>query len=256
MKIQIASDLHLEFSENRKWIEENPIIPKGDVLILAGDIVVNKYKQKAESFYKYIEKNFKHIISIQGNHEFYKGEVYFAYPSYYKQLNENHIMLNNKSAIFEGVKFICSVLWSNIPDNSALFIEGGMNDYKLIYYEDGFEKIPINTNITNDFNKLSLKFIEEELEKKFNGKIVVVTHHIPSYKCINDKNKDSEFNPAFANNLDELIKKNPKISLWIHGHSHSFSDKIIGKTRIVSNPLGYVFDNEQEGFKRDFVIEI
>ena len=38
MKIQYASDLHLEFAENRNFIENGGITPIGEVLVLAGDV--------------------------------------------------------------------------------------------------------------------------------------------------------------------------------------------------------------------------
>lgn len=259
MKIQIALDLHLEFKENKVWADNNPLIPKADILILAGDIVVDRYKKKAKEFYDKISKDFKFIISTMGNHEFYLGEVDYAYPSYKKYLAENHIKLNNKVEFFEGVKFIVSILWSNVPDKDVSEVETLMNDYKLIYKQDSFyakDKTPITTKITNKYHKISLDFIESELKKPFDGKIVIVTHHLPSYKCVEEFHKYSTINSGYANHLDKLIEDNPKIALWIHGHSHNFLDITIGKTRVIRNPLGYIENKEGEDFKRDFVVEI
>lgn len=97
MKIQIVSDLHLEFPENREWLDLNPLIPKGDVLLIAGDTVPDKRKKKARKFYEKISGDFPFIISTMGNHEFYFGMVDYAYPSYESQISDNHVRLNNRS---------------------------------------------------------------------------------------------------------------------------------------------------------------
>lgn len=39
MKIQYMSDLHLEFSDNSRWMKHNELPVTGDVLVLAGDFL-------------------------------------------------------------------------------------------------------------------------------------------------------------------------------------------------------------------------
>lgn len=50
-------------------------------------------------------------------------------------------------------------------------------------------------------------------------------------------------NSAFASEYGDLIADS-RIDAWIYGHSHTNIDTEIGGTRIISNQMGYVFEDE------------
>lgn len=64
-------------------------------------------------------------------------------------------------------------------------------------------------------------------------------------------------NSAFASEYGDLIADS-RIDAWIYGHSHTNIDAEIGDTRIISNQMGYVFEEEHltKGFDPAKFIEI
>lgn len=60
MKIQYASDLHLEFRDNIRWFKENPMIPAGEILFLAGDIgYLGDENYSVHPFWDFCKDNFQ-----------------------------------------------------------------------------------------------------------------------------------------------------------------------------------------------------
>jgi hypothetical protein len=53
----------------------------------------------------------------------------------------------------------------------------------------------------NGLHKESIKFLESELEKEFNGKTVVITHHVPTRQHYPEEYKGGILNQAFAADL-------------------------------------------------------
>ena len=99
---------------------------------------------------------------------------------------------------------------------------------------------------TEEFNQMHtfcLDFIKRSLAESTAKHIVVVTHHLPTLEVVAPHHKGSVLNSAFATELGELIA-NSRIDAWIYGHSHTNIDAEINGTKIVSNQMGYIFQNE------------
>ena len=61
-------------------------------------------------------------------------------------------------------------------------------------------------------------------------------------------------NGAYSSRLDQFILDNPQIKLWTHGHTHEEFDYMIGSTRVVCNPRGYInYEDRADEFKLKYV---
>jgi hypothetical protein len=75
----------------------------------------------------------------------------------------------------------------------------------------------------------------------FDEKFVVVGHHAPCKLSTKPQYQDDVLmNGAYSSDLSEFILDHPQIKLWTHGHTHDRFDYMIGSTRIVCNPRGYI----------------
>lgn len=244
MKVQLASDLHLEFSQNKEFLKVNPITPIGDVLVLAGDIVPFSVMHKQDDFFKYVSDHFQTTYWIPGNHEYYYFDITERSGAFTEKIKENVFLVNNTSVVHDDVKLIFSTLWSKILPGNEWQILSSLSDFQVIK-ENG------NLFTIQKFNQLyedSLAFVKSELTSNKNNKTVVVSHHVPTLFNYPEKYKDSDINNAFAVELYDFIDKN-RPDFWVFGHHHvNIDDFEIGKTKLLTNQLGYVKYNENQGY--------
>lgn len=240
MKINYMSDIHTEFDQPAilKGVDNRPVCPGGDLLILAGDIAV---KGDTSWVWEQADK-YEQVILISGNHEHYHGDITLTADTIEYALPDNTLYLENQSVKLKDFSIHGCTLWGgyNIP-GSMMDANRQMNDHRII--SDG---------VTGKFTAERAWWIHNEsvkwLEQHVKEGDIVVTHHAPSVKSVDlDRYGDLPINGAYYDNLEWLIEKT-KPAVWIHGHVHQTLDYMIGDTRVLCNPRGYVDYEENKEF--------
>lgn len=292
IKIQYVSDIHLETHHNTsKTIFEKILKPSAPYLALCGDIGYPG-AQLYEPFLKYCSESFEQVFYIAGNHEYYNDSRAIKYLKT-KQFIEKSVSeeeLRRLSAKvpretpesrntkireicsqFPNVHFLDKEIYQ-IP-NTNIIIVGctlwsrlDMDPYMYSRFND-FNMICIDKD-TILTPKVYAKWFEEHLDfiaktipelhtKSPDTKIIVLTHHCPTYEIITDKyrlNDMNNMNSFFAN--DDLITPFGKnVKLWLCGHTHGCKSINIEGTIVATNTFGYEWETI-DGFKPDAVIEI
>ena len=271
MKISLVSDLHLEFGYQS--------LPGGDVLILAGDVAEARSIQKhfhstklisdtpdehyrCSEFFTHECAKYKKVFYVMGNHEHYHNKFWKTYEEIKSMMPSNVTLLENRHEIYEGVCFVGATLWTDMNKSDPLTLASMrtyMNDYRLITfhypeYNNYHKMVPMDTVKMHYESK---RYIEETVKAHKDMPVVVITHMAPSFASVSERFRhDHVSNGAYASDLSNLILDNPNIRVWTHGHMHDAADYMIGSTRVVSNPRGYVGYEDTERFNPNFSFEL
>lgn len=242
MKIQLASDLHLEFLQRDSPGERliGPV-PGADVLVLAGDIADGAHGFKL--FADWPTSKATPIIYVAGNHEFY-GHAIEPMREKMREgaaLNSIHF-LENESVVIEGVRFLGTTLWTDYRLRSDCtrsqlmeIAQRSLNDHQLI--RTGRNRFTAQDAL--DRHEAARAWLKSELDKPFAGKTVVVSHHGPHPLSVHPRYVGDHLSAAFVSDLSALM---PGVDLWLHGHVHDGFDYQVGRCRVVANPAGYVLN--------------
>ena len=280
MKIALASDVHLEFGDINLKNEENAevLILSGDICTAKVFRKGGYARKTVLEFFSRVAFQFPHVVYVMGNHEHYDFDIAKTERILKDQLTvwPNIHFLEKETWEHNGVIFVGGTLWTdmNKEDSLTLWHVGrNMNDFRCITNSNRklSRKVPLYAKddegnyIKDERGSMipeSYKFKEENAtwstedavadHKKMLNYInivtqdktkcyVTVTHHAPTPLSIAEYYKgDTLMNGGFHSDLSEFIMDRPQIKLWTHGHMHNVSDYMMGDTRVVCNPRGYV----------------
>jgi hypothetical protein len=290
-----------EISLQIKQIKDSKKIP---IVVCSGDI------GEGITGVEWVAQLESEVVYVCGNHEFWGQDFYQTINDIKdftnKEINKHIHFLYNETIVLHDIRFIGTTLWTDMGESlpwlSKNYIIKNypiMGDFKKITAKNWFSKenevrlkeflnyhgiddLKINNMIENkQFNPLlekeenskAINFLIESLGNKYEGKTIVISHHLPLYEIwfkqkhmlpeiISGEfiNNERRFHNAaigddkitrdilmmgyYANNLKNIMYTEFSPDFWFHGHFHEEISEIIGKTHIVSSPVGYKKQSE------------
>ena len=222
------------------------------------------------------------MLLIAGNHEFYYDprDDRHVHGSEDKAYDLPLARIRNVTTAFDNVKFLeqesfnfpgtsiiilgC-VLWSNVPAESETTVERLMNDYACIYdrkRDANDNKENLSTVTVGDLRLKHVQAVawllrsidaykaEQMSVPNPKSRLIVMTHHLPSFKLIDPHYRTSPVNPGCATDLEGTCLQ-PPVSLWTCGHSHYFKRIRINGVQCIINASGLA--DEDTGVQRGMI---
>ena len=247
-------------------------MPKGDVLILAGDITLlglfdpnsqyfdrPKLLDRTRALLDECKANFSRVFYLIGNHEFYDSNISLAAKIIRKKL-PGVTFLNDKAVdLGDNVTLVGGTLWTDMnAGEDCDRIRYAMNDFIVVHLDDEngtHSEGHIGTrrfqpeDAMKRFEKTK-RLIARTAKKDQSRIIVIATHHAPSMQGINPIHvHKSHINHGYFTDLEAFIGGHPNIRYWVHGHTHLQKTYEVAQCRVMSNARGYI---DQEASAQTF----
>jgi len=247
MEAAILSDLHREF-----W-EVNITYYSAAVVIISGDISC-PIRKSMDFLVSYANKLQKPVIAVLGNHDFYNSNIDEALLYAKGRTAESKYLhlLENSSCVIENTRFIGCTLWSDFSFNTggnislqqdnAYLAQANISDFTVIKY--GKSNHRFSAMKCMSLYQESIQYIESELQRATEEKIVIVTHFGIDKLCSQPMHRNDPLQSYFVSNVQSIISRY-NIDVWIYGHTHYSNDFKIGKTRVIGNHIGYPTETEK-----------
>jgi predicted phosphodiesterase len=264
MKLQVVSDLHLEFYKDHTFIDVKPAVD-ADVLVLAGDIGLSA--TAVERFKDWPVP----VVYVHGNHEMYAGHDYGKTVIDLREAcagTQIHF-LEQDALVFAGfpeVRILGTCLWTDYllfgrPQQADCMTQ--CNETMADHSKIRSHGRPFMAKDAMHRHVKAKRWLQDQLDAQTagtpsprSGKTVVVTHHGCHWNSVAPRWRTSPVTAGFASDLTPLLGQ---ADLWIHGHTHDSFDYQVDRCRVVVNPRGYPHHGggyENRNFNPQLVIEL
>lgn len=225
MRIRVASDLHLD-RQRDDWTRVLNFALQGewDVLAMPGDLC------ESDGLKRFLPEVAtraagRPVVFVLGNHDHWGSDpvnaiitakdVASGLPSFH--------VLEMESVEVLGRRFVGSTHWYKIP--KVTYRDREWSDfYRIMGTEDW----------VHSRARESARFLASEVREGD----VVLTHFLPYVGGIPARWVGDPTNRYFVHDVRPIVE-GKGAALWVHGHTHSSMDYVLGTTRVTCNPYGY-----------------
>lgn len=252
MKFRFISDIHNEFlTDHGEYRHYDLPVMEGEnemCLLMAGDIGLLDSPRTYETFIDEMCKRFKCVFWTEGNHEFYHGNIdkhsveNIAHS--WTNLHTGELPFNDEKIVVLG----CT-LWTDFDKGSPVTLweaNSRMNDHRIIRRGTEYSKFRAENAMALHHAQKKQLFKDIAWYKNEGYKVVVVTHHHPSFKGVSTEYIGDSLNGAYCSEFPELMVET-KPDFWFCGHIHEYKQYDAAFTKVICNPRGYPW--EKTGFK-------
>lgn len=232
-----------------------PNTSEDEVLILAGDIGDPFARdQHYSKFLKECASNFRYVLVVPGNHEYYNSQpmdfVHVKIRSETEEfdnvffLNVNKLTSRSEEWMIEldGVTFIGMTLWAPGSKQASITDLATINKMN----RSRFSQLHL-------LHKARLLSTLQKLDPS-HTRTVIITHHLPIPELSHpDYDSEEEMNRFYVGECEEIINELStrfNTPVWVCGHSHHFGSLERDGVIFHLNPRGY--HREETGYNPDF----
>lgn len=268
LRIQYASDLHLEFFRSQPAFQSllKPVAP---LLALAGDIGYPKDPVYTE-FLRYCSEHWESVFVVAGNHEFYNSKS--PVQSHTEQIQQCatmasafpnvHFLQRGRVELPKyGVSVLGVTLWTDLGSPYRQEVaKDTMSDYRYIIVQEGDKLRPLEPLDTHRWHQEDMDWLHHEIQENatIGRPTIVITHHLPTPHLIAARYQQSPLNFCFASDCRSLLRD--PVRAWICGHTHTAvnytAETRRGHILLGVNPLGYPNEVRNSGYCAEIFMDI